>query len=150
MNKAPCPHCNNETLAMEHIPAEVIAVVSCPACRELVILFRGQAIGLNRRVLESGTVEERRIHLTEVLGRLLDSGILPAVANFFASQEAQDHFDDGLAVSDTHRDEEPSELDDHTEMDIRGAITDDEVERFRQVELKRLDNPMYFRRYFSR
>jgi hypothetical protein len=150
MKKAPCPHCNNEELATEHIPAEVIAVVSCPACRELVILFRGQAIGLNRTILESGTPEQRKAHLAEILGQLLDSGILPAVANFFAAQEAQSMLGENQDECESCHDPEADNPDDHTEMDIRGMITQEEVERFRQVELKRIDNPLYFRRYFSR
>ena len=114
-------------------------VMGCPACQELMVMFHGKIIAINRKILSSGTREERKAHLAEIvdpfLDELLDSGFMgigqpPAMGN------------DGLADSPP-----PGFAPDNPPVDR--PITQKEFDRFLKIDLKCIDNPSYFHRHFG-
>lgn len=114
------------------VPKDVIVVMPCPSCHELAVVFRNRVIALNRRVIERGTFDERKVHLAEVIAEFLEAGILPPFP-----EEGETTFEP-FGASEEEPDEAEPEL-----------ITQEEMDRFTRIELKRLDNPAYFKRHFG-
>ena len=137
MRRVRCPHCNEYGFPPGRLPKEVIAVLACTQCEELSVLFRGKVIALNKRVLESGTLEERKEHLADVIAQFLESGML----DFSAAQE-QDSPEEQTPREKARETREP--VPQHNK-----PISDQEMERFLTIDLQCLDNPVYFRRIFG-
>jgi hypothetical protein len=129
MNKLRCPHCHARKMMRPRIHQDVVAVMPCPACHELAVMFRDVVIPLDRKVIETGTNEERAQHFARVIAAFLEAGIMP-----FQSGDGMSLPDLGEIVGD----------EDH------GEITEGELEKFVKVDLKALDDPSYFRKHFGR
>jgi hypothetical protein len=135
-----CPHCKAHRIATSKVPKEVVVVMPCPNCHELVIVFRQKAIALDRRVIENGTMEERKAHLADVIAEFIEPGMFefrgldPETAS--ALEEDNDVSSDATDDEEAEEDEQP--------------ISQLEVDRFVKIDLKRLDDPVYFRRHFGR
>jgi hypothetical protein len=140
MEKMLCPHCKSHRIVTAKVPRDVVVVMPCPACHELSVLFRNKVIPINRRIIESGTFEERKNHLAHVIAEFLEPSMfgLAATENDEAPDSLFEEADDALACA-APSGHEASET----------GITDEEMERFIRVELKCLDNPAYFKRYFK-
>ena len=127
-----CPHCNSRRIVSAKVPKDVVMVVPCPSCLELVVLFRKKIIPLDKTILEQGTQEERKMHLAGIIAEFLEPGVFklglamprPETADSRSVAKGSDFFS-----------EEP--------------ISDNEVERFVSVQLNRLDDSRYFRRHFE-
>lgn len=139
MDMVVCPHCKARRIITARVPKDVVAVMPCPSCHELAVLFRDKIIPINRHILEEGTKEERTQHLAQVITEFLEAGILPF-------QEGDSGFtpreEDGLEESESHP-ELPEGL---NAMD---PISDKELEKFARVDLKCLDDAAYFKRHFG-
>lgn len=131
MDRVVCPHCKSHRMVATQVPREVVAVMPCPACNELAVLYRGKVIGINRRIIEQGSKSERTEHLAEVIAEFLEAG-LPSFMT--------DHEEGGES---TEAVEAPQE---HPVM----PISDQEFEKFVRIDLKCLDNGAYFKRHFGR
>jgi len=138
MRRVRCPHCNEYGFPPGRLPKEVIAVLACQHCEELSVLFRGRVIALNKRVLESGTLEERKEHLADVIAQFLESGMLD-----FQAPQDQESQQEEQAPPRPARESVKSAP--HQDM----PISDQEMERFLTIDLKCLDNPAYFKRIFG-
>ena len=140
MNVVMCPHCGNQRIVTSKVPRDVVVVLPCPACNELVVLFRNKVIALNRQIIESGTFEERKAHIAEIIAEFLEPGMfgLPARPEPDEPPAAYDEEDEEDI-------EEPAA--DHPPKDT--PITQSEVDRFVRFELKRIDEAEYFRKYFG-
>ena len=140
MRRDRCPHCKEFGFPVGRLPKEVIAVVACTFCGELAVLFRSKIIPLDKRTLESGTFEERKTHLAEVIAHFLESGLF----NFAAPESfGPDHNEDEKPRrrhARFHEDAEESSI---------APISDQEMDRFIKIDLKCLDNPAYFKRIFG-
>ncbi len=139
MDKALCPHCKAHELATVDVPKDVVVVAPCPACQELCVLFRGKVLPLNRKVIESGSFEERRSHLANIIAEFLD----PAMFNMLEEEvrnagvtRRQPRPKDGRST--------PAES-----SELVPPITDEELDRFVRLDLKYLDNAAYFKRHFG-
>src|SRR3990172_6135854 len=75
MRVCTCPHCGNPRIVTSKVPKDMVVVLPCPNCHELVVLFRSKVIGLNKRILENGTREERKAHIAEIITEFLDEGL---------------------------------------------------------------------------
>ena len=135
-----CPHCKAHRIAASKVPKEVVVVMPCPKCRELVILFRQKAIALDRNVIENGSAEERKAHLADVISEFIEPGMFdmqaldPDVASTL--QEGAEAQLDGLDLdSGGERADQP--------------ISQVEMDRFVKIDLKRIDDPAYFRKHFG-
>ncbi len=145
MNLVVCPHCNSHRIVTTKVPKDVVVVMPCPSCSELVVLFREKVIALDRTLLEQGSQEDRKAHLAGVISEFLDPSLfkftsLPT-AEIREPQEAEspDFTPDSLQVVES-KPEEPR---------WSTPISDREFERFTKFQLKRLDNVEYFRRHFK-
>ncbi len=137
MRRDRCPHCHRNGFHLWKLEKEVAAVLTCRYCGELALIFRGRVLPLDKRILESGTLEERKLHLAEVIGTLLESGLLD-----FSVLKADMHPMDAAEGKNISKEK----LDKTSPTD---SISDQEMERFVKIDLKRLDNPNYFKRIFG-
>lgn len=110
----------------------------CPACSELVVLFRRKALALDRKILENGTHQERKMHIAGIIAEFLEPGLL----KFALSQPEfdTDDEDEENDLFDVAGEEDDSEL---------PPITEKDVSDFARVELRQIDNPEYFRRHLG-
>jgi len=146
-----CPHCGVQGQILLP-PLGAIIVGPCPECGGMVAIYCGRALPLDRATMESGTVEARRGHLMEVLGAYLRD----RVDRLFAeepegSAEGERPGADGFLLEDI---EEELEAGDAAGLTPLGAmpsvpISNEEVDSFRNVDLKLLDNAAYFRAVFK-
>ena len=136
MNRVVCPHCKSHPIITSRVPKDVVAVMPCPSCHELAVLFRNKIIPINRHILEEGTKEERTQHLAQVIAEFLDAGLLPF-------QEGNPGFESGIDIPSGASDNDGEEL------VAREPISDKEAEKFARVDLKCLDDAAYFRRHFG-
>ncbi len=146
-----CPHCGVQGQILLP-PLGAIIVGPCPECGDMVAIYCGRALPLDREIMVSGTQSERRAHLLDVLGTFLKG----RVERLFADRP------------DNKADEDPAGLDEFLFEDIeqelaasdaariaplseapRVPITKEEVDSFRNVDLKLLDNADYFRAVFK-
>ena len=127
-----CPHCKAHRIVGSKVPKDVVVVMPCPSCGELVVMFRRKVVALDRHVLDHGTKEQKTTHLATVIAEFIEPGMfrLPQFLKPGAS-EAQGDMD---AAGDG---------------DAMPPITDTEVAEFSRVQLQRLDDPKYFKKYFG-
>ena len=134
MDRVICPHCQSRRIASTRVPKDVVVVMPCPACSELVVFFRRKVIALDRNILEGGTRHDRKMHIASIIAEFLEPGLIK-----FAIPEP--------IVSDDDTDEEEFlEADDEAELP---PISEREVREFTRIHLRRLDNAEYFRRHLG-
>ncbi len=133
-----CPHCAKRRIVADRVPKDVVVVVPCPSCQELVVLFREKVIGLNREVIEHGSFDERKAHIAEIIAQFLEPGLFPFGGLELPPPRTNESDDD---LSDF---EEEIELEDFRSDEI----TQSEVDRFVKIELQRIDDPVYFKKHF--
>jgi hypothetical protein len=135
MIKIECPHCGASG-SITAPPKEFIIIAPCPQCGELVVLFREKVVAINRNILTSGTFEEKRQHIAEVITTFLDSvGPLPSPG--LSDVAAIGGFGEGLEIE-----LEPT--------DRSGGITTEEVRDFINIDLKLIDKKEYFEQVFGK
>ena len=147
MSAIDCPHCKAPHIISTKSPKDVVVVLQCPACHELVVVFRSKAIALNRRIVEHGTTEERKAHMAEIIVEFLEASDLLHMINGTLSQNAPHEEDplEGEPSPETIRPESLAE----TAARRPGPITSDEMRRFLEIELQCIDDPSYFRKHFG-
>lgn len=160
MKVVSCPHCGSQRIVIAKVPKDVVVVQPCPVCHEFVVLFRRKVIALNRAILEKGTFDERKAHIAEIIAEFLEPDLFASESG----EEAASPFDglfrqmaeaeDGApgdagdeAAGEADEAAEDGAFDDDEE-DEEG-ISEEEVDRFVRVELKKLDDPRYFRKHFG-
>ena len=129
MKSVLCPHCKAHRILTAKMPKDVVIVIPCPRCHEWIVLFRNKAIALSRKILEHGTLKEKKLHLASVIVEFLEPGLLS-----FGRRRRGAGLDEGQA---------------ETGYDSETPITDQELERFIRVDLNRLDDPAYFKRHLG-
>lgn len=134
MEVVQCPHCGEDGIGVSKVPKDVIVVVPCPSCGEWVVLFRRKAIALDRRLLEEGSHQERVGHLAEIIAQFLEPGILSSLEREQVARSERMQ----AAREDDSGEEAPDK-----------PISQSEYEHFVEVDLKRLDEPGYFRKHFG-
>ena len=128
---------------VEKLPREVVAIMACQNCNELSVMFRKKIIPLNKQVLESGSFEERKEHLATVIAHFLEAGM-------FSFEQSDSNVGGAMfelppRLRRTRQRRKPA-----MPIEPRDApITDQELNRFIQVDLKCIDNPTYFRKIFG-
>lgn len=153
MQTVDCPHCKAQRIITSSTPKDVVVVMQCPACHELVVLFRGKAIALNRRIIEQGTIDERKAHLAEVIVEFLEAGdfLQSLREGRTASPLGADHF----LYGDADEADAPAVSADAGEAVARaqlkrpGPITSEEIDHFLQMELKGIGDASYFKKHFG-
>ncbi len=141
MQVCSCPHCGTPRIITSKVPKDVVVVMPCPNCRELVVLFRNKAIALSRKIMENGSFEERKEHIAEIITEFLEPGMLglpsgDAGPGFEVDGEAESFVRD-LAGAEDDADVEP------------GPISEKEFDEFVRLDLDRIDEPNYFKKHFG-
>lgn len=139
-----CPHCAVRGQILLP-PLGAIIVGPCPNCEEMVVVFCGRALALDKEIMLHGTDTEKHEHLKGVLIDFLDSRIDTVVEQL--SPETADGLRDYSpeALVDESEGSSPTE----SEPTKPALITDSEVEQFLRSDLPRLDNRDYFKTIFD-
>ena len=146
MHSITCPHCGNQRLLTSKVPKDVVVVLPCPSCHEWVVLFRSKVIALSREVIINGSFEEKKEHIAEVIAEFLEPGMLPSSA-----EELEAMTNQFGQARHPGQDENELEDDDGGDTDEEGErpISQREFDNFVKLQLKRIDDPIYFRKHFG-
>ena len=151
-----CPHCAAQGQIMLP-PLGAIIIGPCPECHGMVAVFCGRVLALDKEIMTEGTTPEKRLHLNHVLGTFLHDRI----GRLFTDDDMDEivTFEEEEAVDEEN--EAASEfLEDRAAETLLGRndpygnqpvapITSEELESFKNVDLKLLDNPEYFKAIFK-
>jgi len=152
MDSVACPHCKKHQFELAAAPRDVIVVMPCPKCSELTVLFRNKIIALSRRILERGSFDERKEHLSHVIAEFLEMGIFPKALGtgfFHAYEEGSDDsgiWQEGADESYFDGPDAPGSMESDEEVN---PITQQELDRFVRTDLKCIDSNAYFRKHFQ-
>ena len=141
MKRVVCPHCNSHKIPTARVPKNVVAVMNCPGCSEWVVFFRKKVVAIDRRILDEGTMEERKDHIASVLVEFLEPGMFQFPPG--GEEEGPGSFDLEAALSEAEDDGAESA------PESRPPITDREQDHFSRIQLQRLDDSVYFKRHFG-
>jgi len=139
-----CPHCGARGQIMVP-PVGAIIIGPCPQCNELVVVFCGHVLPLDKDTMENGTTEDRRDHLLMVLTDFLQERIAKLLSDDVEFEETE--FGDTASL-EAGSYAEPSDVPEVAEPEAN-LITETELERFTDVDLKLLDNKAYFKSVFE-
>ncbi len=142
-----CPHCGvRGQIALP--PVGTIIVGPCPECKGLVVIFCGKALPLEFEAMLDGTLEEKQEYLLETLTCFLRTQIGAMVTE--ESLEEVKKAADKLLCDENESPTEGS-FSAHTFHFGTGHshISKEDVENFRDNELKLLDNPEAFKSIFD-
>lgn len=148
MKLVTCPHCGHRHVVASQVPKDVVVVMPCPACSDLVIMFRNKVVGMKRQVVEEGSFDDKKAHIAEVIAHFLEPGML---------------WPDGVMTGEPDMDAEPfdgeelappleadlDEVEEAPSADGGTPISQGEVDHFVTIDLQRIDDAAYFRKYFS-
>ncbi len=127
-------------------PVGAIIIGPCPQCNELVVVFCGHVLALDKETMENGSTDDRREHLLSVLTEFLHDRIAKLLSDDVemidgevGEEGAEDYGASGAgnASADEKRAGEES------------PISQTEFDRFTDVDLKLLDNKAYFKSVFK-
>lgn len=156
-----CPHCGAQGQIMLP-PLGAIIIGPCPECQEMVMVFSGKVIALDKEVMNNGTLVERKEHLMGVLNdflsdrvdRLLEENDVsdPSIQEMPTEDEMSD---DAEAASS---EEKPTTPQGHRAVHfeeykrpepVDRSISEDEFSEFVNRDLRLIDNKDYFRAVFE-
>ncbi|MBI5094865.1 MAG: hypothetical protein HZB26_20800 [Candidatus Hydrogenedentes bacterium] len=150
-----CPHCGNHRIVHSKVPKDVVVVLPCPSCHELVVLYRNRVIALSREIIEHGTFDERKMHIAGIIAEFLEAGILPSPSGEGEEHGEADgeHFSDagGPEVERQNGGMEPelSEAPARHGGKVSAPIRQSEVDHFVKFDLTRIDDAAYFKKHFG-
>lgn len=141
-----CPHCGTHG-QMVAPPLGSLILGPCPNCQEFVLIFCGKVLALDSQIIRNGSQDERRAHLMEVtmgfvdeyLGTIVDQieKLPPSVLNEYTGESSPSFDCADYGVED-----------DLGRSQSKG-IGEEEVARFLEKELPRIDNQEYFKEVFA-
>lgn len=145
-----CPHCAAQGQIMLP-PLGAIIIGPCPECNGMVAIFCGRALPLDNDIMADGTPDERRTHVGTVLGGFLSERI----DRLFSGEESEDVLPFAGDEDPVQQDTEEAPDTGLGRIDVFGnpqesAITQEELESFKNVDLRLLDNPEYFKAIFRK
>jgi hypothetical protein len=139
-----CPHCHAQGRIITPPPGSVI-VGPCPECQEMVVVFGGRVLPLDKEIMLHGPVDARKEHMLEVLHAFIEGKIEQLLHN--AEQKP----------ADGEEAEEPAEA--FTAQAAPATppprrkrlepISPEECAAFVAKELHLLDNPQAFKAIFE-
>lgn len=150
-----CPHCGAQGKIMLP-PLGSIIVGPCPECHEMVVVFCGKVMALDKNIMTHGSTEEKQEHLLEVLGVFLQERIERLFSAEAARPARSDAEEENEAETEGRLDEAPARDDTRgvalpsTRGPILDPITPEEIRAFVNVDLRMLDNREYFRAIFDK
>lgn len=145
-----CPHCSVRGQIVLP-PMGAIIVGPCPNCNELVVVFCGRVLPLQKSIMVDGTPEQKYDHLRSVLVEFIDDRVRKVVS------QLTPEVTEGLHDYSPEAQAAPESSDDGTHSDIMTAepesknppISRSEIDAFLRFDLPRIDNKDYFRAVFE-
>ena len=149
-----CPHCGAEGRIMLP-PMGSIILGPCPECSEMVVVFCGRVLPLDKEIVTEGSTEQRKAHLLQVLTHFLRERIDLLVKDSDPNTLTGDDLGTGevdelmaeAQAEDVERSENASGFEAPEPMDR--AISEEELKSFVKVDLANLDDREYFRAIFQ-
>ena len=142
-----CPHCGTHGQIMVP-PVGSIIIGPCPKCTELVVVFCGQVLALDKEIMKCDDVSDRREHLLGVLNSFLQERISTLLTEDFIVDDVP--VAEPMEFEEIPLEEESMSLSNILpEKDSSLGITQGEVDQFTDVDLKLLDNRAYFKSVFG-
>lgn len=132
-----CPHCGARGQIMVP-PIGAMIIGPCPQCKEMVVVFCGQVLALDKNIMQGGEIDERREHLMAVLTDFLRDRVGKLLSDNAPAEDEEEEAAEAAAPAQTPL------LQNQT-----GPISDAEIHRFMSIDLKLLDNDAYFRSVFE-
>lgn len=147
MVEVKCPHCGVRGQIMLP-PLGAIIVGPCPNCDQLVVVFCGRVLALNKEVMVNSTHEEKHEHMKEVLVAFVDDRIGKIVEQL--TPEVTEGLHDYTPETDDYVQQNPQE-ETVSDLELKDPpqISQDEAEKFTQFALPLLDNRDYFHKIFD-
>jgi hypothetical protein len=138
-----CPHCHAQGRIVTPPPGSII-VGPCPECSEMVAVFGGKVLALDKDLMQHGTTEDKKRHLLEVLGVFIE-GRIERLLNQAVVNEAE---------PDAPQPDQEPEADKPAPVEfppfaMKAGITEQEFRAFLSGEMDLLDNPQAFRAIFG-
>ena len=145
-----CPHCSAKGQIVVP-PVGSIIIGPCPRCTELVVVFCGQVLALDRATMEDGSLEERREHVVGVLTEFLQDRVhkLMEDQELLEAHALDDGEGEGLLEPEDVSAALGETVQETATEEHASGISSSEMERFIQVDLKLLDNTAYFKSVFD-
>ena len=160
-----CPHCGARGTIIAP-PLGSILIGPCPLCKEMVVLFSGRVMPLDKRIMLGDDIEAKHNHLLDVLHSYIDERIEEVlnsreIAAFSVETESElelekendneSEFDDEFdsLMGDERYDTvfEYPEVSDEL-LNLK-PISREEVDDFVRIDLPLLAKDKYFRMFFG-
>jgi len=150
MVEVKCPHCGVRGQIMLP-PMGAIIVGPCPNCEELVVVFCGRVLPLDKETMVNGSTEEKHSHLKGVLVDFIDDRIRKVVDQL--TPEVTEGLHDYTPENDDYTPQTSG-----TQVATNGdtalaedsmTISDSELDQFLRFDLPRIDNKDYFHTIFE-
>jgi hypothetical protein len=138
-----CPFCKTTGQIMAP-PVGSIVVGPCPRCSEMVLLYDGTVMPLDKEIINEGTAEEKKHHLLETIvemvavkvDELVERGGIEAEPKLRGRRKASSSRQKRIFPSVTNRDATP--------------ISREEVRDFINIDLHLIDSKDYFDKIFRK
>lgn len=137
MKSVVCPHCKAHRIVTSQVPKDVVVVMPCPHCYELVVLFRDKVIPIDRHIIEHGTRQERIDHVAKIIAEFFDAGMF--------SLEPDEGPDNMLEAAEARAPEFSGAA--PSKPRPTSPISREELDRFIKIQLKCIDNTAYFKKH---
>ncbi len=156
MVEVKCPHCGARGQIM--LPPTVSIIVGpCPQCHNIVAVFAGQAMPLSNEIMLQGSIDEKRLHMMQVLGEFLSDRVNRLLKDSEPPSTSEKPTEETAAMEETlEAMPDPDKLPGDAMPQYGPAmgakadtISDQEMDTFVRVELKLLDNREYFKAVFE-
>ena len=135
-----CPHCGARGQIMLP-PIGSIIIGPCPECQELVIVFCGRVLALEKDIMLRGSFDEKREHMMEVLTEFLRERIDKLIVEEAEMREKAARGEEAPTES------EPEQA--AAESSARSAISQEEMDAFKNMELPLIDDKDAFEKIFG-
>lgn len=149
-----CPFCKARGQIVTP-PLGAIIVGPCPRCQELVLLFGGAVLPLDKETILQGTATEKKTHLTETIMEMVVNRIDELVDSAEDQPAAADGdieaVDEDEPVLSTAAEEPPVPVHQpsYAVEQPSSAITEQEVRDFLAIDLHLIDDKKHFDRIFG-
>lgn len=127
-------------------PLGSLIVGPCPECQQLVLVFCGRVLPLDKEIMMNATFEEKREHLMSTLVGFLEERVGHLLMEAPADESDED--DDLMTDSELPAAPAPALLPPQ-HVEPVNLISSDEVADFVRVDLSLMDNPDYFKAIFG-
>ena len=136
-------------------PAGSVLIGPCPLCSEMVVLFAGRVMALDKEVMLGSDLDAKREHLMGVLTEYVSERIDEVLSDANAVSPLVDPDEDALREMMDTGDEESDEEDQislNPTVDADSTmrpISKQEAEDFLRIDLPLLAKPEYFQAFFG-